>query len=111
MDVEKRTVEDATVVAFVGSLDTNTAQQAHDALDAVIDEGGRKIVVDFLSVDYISSSGLRILLATAKRLNADGGVLGIFGLNETVNEVFEISGFDTIFNVFGSESDAIAGIG
>ena len=111
MEVARRAVEGSTVLAFVGSLDTNTAPQAQEAMAAVIDDGGRKIVVDFSSLDYIASSGLRVLLATAKRLNADGGVLGIFGLNETVNEVFEISGFDTIFNVFGSESEAVAGIG
>ncbi len=110
MDVARREVEGTTVLAFVGSLDTNTAPQAQDAMDAVIDDGERKIAVDFSSLDYIASSGLRVLLATAKRLNASGGVLGIFGLNETVNEVFEISGFNTILNVFGSEAEALGGI-
>ncbi len=110
MEVAIRPIEDATVLAFTGSLDTNTAPQAHEALDAVIDDGSHKLVVDFSSVDYIASSGLRVLLATAKRLNTTGGVLRIFGLNETVDEVFEISGFHTILNVFTTEDEALAGL-
>jgi anti-sigma B factor antagonist len=60
-------------------------------------------------VDFVSSAGLRILLATGKRLSGTGGSLRVCGLNETVNEVFEISGFSTILNVFAAETDALSG--
>jgi anti-anti-sigma factor len=51
---------------------------------------------------------LRVLLATAKKLGGVGGDLRICGLNETVSEIFEISGFSTILNVFPSEAEALA---
>jgi len=60
-------------------------------------------------LDYISSAGLRVLLVTAKRLGGSGGSLHICGLNETVDEVFEISGFSVILNVFGTADEAMQG--
>ncbi len=110
MDISTRTQEDVTLIAFAGSLDTNTSLEAQQALDGIVEGGGQKIVVDFTTLDYISSAGLRVLLATAKRLNGVGGALHMFGLNETVEEVFEISGFSTIFKVFSDETAALAAL-
>ena len=110
MEITTRTRNDVTLVAFAGSLDSNTSPQAQQAIDAIIAGGGRKIVVDFSGLDYISSAGLRVLLGTAKKLNAAGGALRLFGLNETVKEVFQISGFATILTVKSTEDMALAGL-
>ena len=114
MDVTTRTQNDVTLVAFAGNLDSNTSPQAQQVLDGVLASGGRKMVVDFTALDYISSAGLRVLLGTAKRLSAaggeGGGALHLFGLNETVQEVFDISGFSTILAVFATEADALKGL-
>ncbi|MHC5028858.1 MAG: STAS domain-containing protein [Planctomycetota bacterium] len=107
MQITTRNRADAVIVAFEGNLDTNTADKAQKALGAEIDGGKTKLVVDFTKLDYISSAGLRVLLSTAKRLRGSGGALRLFGLNEAVTEVFEISGFSTIFNVSASESTAL----
>jgi anti-sigma B factor antagonist len=98
-----------SVVHFEGNLDTNTAPEAQDSLDRLGAEGVKKIIVNFQDLDYISSAGLRVLLATAKKMSASGGNLRICGLNETVNEVFEISGFSMILSVFGTEAEALEG--
>ena len=98
-----------TVVRFEGNLDTNTAQQAQAHFDELADGGAEKILVDFEKLDYVSSAGLRVLLATAKKLRTVGGSLRLCQLNETVAEVFEISGFSTIFGVFATESEALEG--
>ena len=105
MDITTRTQGDVTIVAFQGSLDSATAPQAQQALDGILAKGGRTIVVDFTGLDYISSAGLRVLLGAAKRLGA--GALRLFGLNETVGEVFQISGFSTILAVFATEAEAL----
>src|SRR6185503_20318132 len=102
MDITTRTRNDVTVIAFAGKLDSNTSPQAQQALEAILASGVRKIVVDFTELDYISSAGLRVLLGTAKRLSS-GGSLRLFGLNETVGEVFQISGFSTILAVCATE--------
>jgi serine/threonine-protein kinase RsbW len=107
MDITTRARNDVTVVAFAGNLDSITSPQAQQALDAVLAGGVKKVVVDFTGLDYISSAGLRVLLGTAKRLKGVGGALRLFGLNETVREVFQISGFSTILATFATEAEAL----
>jgi anti-anti-sigma factor len=109
MNISTSTADGVTVVVFEGSLDTNTAPDAQSRFEELVGEGATKLVVDFEALDYISSTGLRVLLATAKRLRSAGGSLRLCALNETVAEVFEISGFDTILSVFESRDAALAG--
>lgn len=108
MDISTRTQNGVTLVGFAGSLDSNTSPKAQQTLDGMLAAGVRKMVVDCTALDYISSAGLRVLLGTAKRLSG-GGALRLFGLNQTVREVFDISGFSTILAVFATETDALKG--
>jgi anti-anti-sigma factor len=107
MKLETTTIDTVTVVEMEGNLDTNTSVEAQDSINALIDEGATKLLTDFTKVDFVSSAGLRVLLATAKRLGGSGGSLRICGLNEAVNEVFEISGFSTILEVHPTRDDAL----
>ena len=112
MEIATRTQNDVTLVTVAGSLDSNSSPKVQQALDGILASGARKLVVDLTALDYISSAGLRVMLATAKRLGgtgAGGGALRLFGLNETVREVFDISGFSTILAVFATEADALEG--
>ena len=109
MEMSTRTHGDVTVVAFAGNLDSNTSPQAQQALDGILASGGKKMAIDFTALDYISSAGLRVLLGTAKRLSGAGGGLHLFGLNDTVREVFDISGFSTILAVLATEAEALKG--
>ena len=109
MDISTRMQGNVTIVRVAGSLDSNTSPQAQQAFDAVIANGGTKVAVDCTALDYISSAGLRVLLGTVKRLGAAGGGLRLFGLNDTVREVFDISGFSTILAVFPAEAGALSG--
>ena|SRR5262252_800114 len=107
MEITQRTEQDVTIVALAGHLDSNTSPEAQAALDAILAGGSRKVVIDFSALDYISSAGLRVLLGTAKRLKQERGTLVLFGLNETVQEVFQISGFATILSVVDTEANAL----
>jgi len=109
MKLESNTIDTVAVVEMEGNLDTNTSVDAQEHINALIDDGAVKLLVDFAEVDFVSSAGLRVLLATAKRLGGSGGSLRICGLNEAVNEVFEISGFSTILDVFPSRDEALKG--
>jgi anti-anti-sigma factor len=109
MNLETTTVETVTIVRCEGNLDTNTSMDAQEHVNKLIEDGALKLLIDFAKVDFVSSAGLRVLLATAKRLGGSGGSLRICGLNEAVNEVFEISGFSTILDVFPSEEEALQG--
>ncbi len=109
MQMSVKTANDVKVLDFEGKLDTQTSPDAQSELTRLIEEGARKILVNFDKLDYVSSAGLRVLLATAKQLKAENGELRICCLNELVKEVFDISGFITIFKVFPSVSEALEG--
>jgi anti-sigma B factor antagonist len=108
LQISLRDRDEIKIVAIEGNLDTTTAPDAESCLNELVNDGSTKILVDFTAVDYISSAGLRVLLATAKKMQAVGGSLRMCGLNEAVQEVFDISGFSTIFNLHGEENDALA---
>ncbi len=91
-----------------GRLDsTNSPALEKQALD-VIDGGGRRLLIDFADLNYISSAGLRAALTVAKRMNAAGGKLAFCSMNPQISEVFEISGVNTILDIHPSAESATA---
>ena len=106
LSIESKDSETITEVHFSGNMDTNTAPGAQGELNALIEAGKIQLVINFEALNFISSAGLRVLLATAKRLKRENGGMAICHLNETVQEVFDISGFISIFNVFQSQEEA-----
>jgi anti-anti-sigma factor len=107
MKIEASEREDVRIVALDGKLDTNAAASFETQLEALAQESARSIVVDLAKLDFITSSGLRVLIATAKRLKAGGGELCVCGLNQTVGEAFDISGVGALLRVFHSVDDAL----
>ena len=75
----------------------------------LIDDGATKILVDFEDLNYISSTGLRMLLVAHSRLEGASGQLRICNPNTMVREVFETSGFLEIFSVYKSQAEALDG--
>ncbi len=109
MEITVTVAGEVKVVRIEGKLDTQTSPDAQAQLTQLIDQGATKIVVNFEKLDYISSTGLNVLLKAAKRLNGNSGKLRICGLNEVVQEVFDISGFTTILTVTKTELEALEG--
>lgn len=109
MQISTKEAGDVKVVQVQGKIDTNTSDEAKAHLDQLLGQGAKKILVDFSELEYLSSVGLRLLLATTKDLKAVGGDLRVCNLNETVQDIFDMSGFSTIIRVFKSESDALDG--
>jgi anti-anti-sigma factor len=107
MNIEIRESQGIKIIAFEGNLDTNTSPEAESKINELLDLGEKKLLVNFEQLNFISSAGLRILLATVKKLNASGGALRVCALNATVQEVFDISGFATILSVLMDHFDAI----
>ena len=84
-------------VALEGRLDTMTAPELEAELNGSM-EGAESLVLDFSKLDYISSAGLRVLLAAHKAMNAKGG-MKVTHVNEIVREVFEVTGFSDILTI------------
>ena len=107
MDIAVSDVGEVKVLRIEGKLDTKTSPDAQAMLTDLIEKGATKIVVNFEKLVYISSAGLRVLLAAAKQIKGNSGELRVCGLNDVVQEVFEISGFNTILAVTRTEPEAI----
>ncbi|MFT7618882.1 MAG: anti-sigma B factor antagonist [Planctomycetota bacterium] len=106
MKINSESGDNFTVVNLDGKLETNTSPEAEVHLNGLIEAGESRIIVDFMKLDFVSSAGLRILLSTAKKLKANGGELRVCSLNETVQEIFDISGFGMLLSVFPNKSAA-----
>jgi len=109
MQLKMDTLEGVTIVKIEGRLDTHTSSEAEEELDRIVESGARKLLIDFAELEYISSAGLRVLLGTAKKLSTEQGEMRMCNMNDMVEEVFEVSGFSTIFKVFPTDSEAMSG--
>jgi anti-sigma B factor antagonist len=110
MEIIQKAVDETLVVTVSGRIDTNTSRDLEDVLNALIETENPKIVVNLDGVEYISSSGLRVLLATLKRLRKENGALHLACLQPFVVEVFEITGFTKLFPIYPDEDEAIRSI-
>ena len=90
-DAEKLTV------AIEGSLDTTTAPELEKCFDTILEEV-TELVLDMTDLEYVSSAGLRVILKAQKAM-ARRGEMRLVGVNESVMEVFEITGFCDILTI------------
>ncbi|MBQ7715767.1 MAG: STAS domain-containing protein [Clostridia bacterium] len=94
----KKTVENGSCVFFLeGRLDTVTASDLDSELKGVID-GLEELVFDLSGLDYISSAGLRVLLVAQKTMSRQGS-MRVCGVNETIMEIFDVTGFSDILTI------------
>ena len=109
MEIVTRKPGGVTVVEIIGRVDRNTSSDAQAAINGLLAQGTQKLLIELAKLDYLNSVGLRLLLATATRMSGSGGELRFCSLNETVQEVFDISGVSDLVNVFKSSDEALNG--
>lgn len=97
MDIKKELNGDELKVTVSGRLDTTTAPTLEEELKSSID-GVKKLVIDFKDLEYISSAGLRVLLVMQRIMNKQGEML-VTDVNETVMDIFEVTGFSDILTI------------
>ncbi|MFY9943649.1 MAG: STAS domain-containing protein [Desulfobacterales bacterium] len=107
MDIAERQQDDISIFSLSGRLDSNTSPEFEKRLFDVIHQGTRRMVVDFGSLDYISSAGLRVILKATKDIKRVEGVFVLCAMKDYVREVFEIAGFDAFLPIFTSLEDAL----
>ena len=91
-----------------GRVDGNNARELEEALNAAIGENDRLLIMDLQDLSYISSAGLRVFLMIAKKFQRRDGKFVVCSLAETINEVFEISGFNKIIPTHTCRAEALA---
>ncbi len=96
MTITKNLNGEKLEVVIAGRLDTSTAPELENELRDL--SGVKELVLDFAGLEYVSSAGLRVLLASQKTMNAQGKMT-IKNVNDTIMEVFEITGFADILTI------------
>ena len=109
MDIEvaEERNDDVLVLLPVGRLDSGNARSFESVVMQRISGGEQRLIVDFSRLDFISSSGLRVLLIAAKALKAGAGTLVLCSMKAHIEDVFRISGFDRIIPIKASREAAL----
>ena len=97
MTIEKKIIGDAVTLIVSGRLDTQTSPELEAELDAVLADV-KELTFDMTGLEYISSAGLRVILKAQKAMNAQGS-MKLTGVNDSIMEVFDITGFMDILTI------------
>lgn len=100
-------IAQVTLIEVTGRVDGLSAEELRQALAEEIQRGAKRVVLDLSRVSYMSSAGLRELVAAYRRLQEQGGDLRLAQPSSRVQDVLEMSGLDTIFQIFSTQSDAV----
>lgn len=104
MKIHVKQEEKWQILVVSGRVDSLTAPQLDAAFKQLVDNGGSWLKLDLSEVEYLSSAGLRVLLATLKAVRAQAGDLQLYSPRDNVRDVLEISGFSNLFTIGGTNS-------
>jgi anti-sigma B factor antagonist len=107
MEISEKTQGTVKVVSLSGRLDAYGVNDVEKKLDSIASIKQVHLVLNLKELEYISSSGLRIMLATIKTTKKHQGEVRLACLNPSVKDVFDIAGFTQFFKIFDKEDDAI----
>jgi len=111
MELAAKRFADTVALYPAGRIDHATADSFKAALApylAAVAAGRDRAVIDLAGVEYISSVGLRVLMLASKQVKAQGGSLAVADLQPVVREIFEISRFNLVLEVFPTLREALA---
>jgi anti-sigma B factor antagonist len=108
MEISTNQFKHCDVVKVTGRLDSFTAPKLAEELAKINDQGRFKIVLDFTGLDFISSAGLRVLIASLKNCKRyNRGDVVVAGLSSAIQTVFELAGFHRIIKIFPDVLSAV----
>ena len=98
MNISKNYNKNELTITVEGRIDTITSQDLEKEINSEIDNFN-SLIMDFTDLEYISSAGLRVLISTQKKLKANNTSFIIKNINDTIREIFRMSGFDKILTI------------
>jgi anti-sigma B factor antagonist len=111
MDVTAQNLESGVcVVRISGRIDASNAVGLEARFNEIISGGQTRLAADMSGVVYISSGGLRVLLAAIKKVKPGGGDLRLFALDPNVMKILQLSGFTKIFSTHATQAEAVVGL-
>ena len=97
MNTKIEEIEGKYVATLEGEMDTAAAVEAEEVLKPIYNSNGKDVIIDCTNLEYIASSGLRILLSILKGARAGGSKVVMRGVNDDIKNVFQMTGFISIF--------------
>ncbi len=108
MNIEEKKSGNVILLKLSGRIDAFTSERLEEEISSIINAGKLQFVINFGDVNYISSAGLRVFLGTHKRLNENKGEMKFTGVSDEILKVFQLVGFDKIFEIYSSENEALS---
>lgn len=99
-----------TILKIKGDVDLYSSPQVRKQILALANKKHASILVDFLEVTYMDSSGVATLVEALQLTNKNGGKLRLFNLGQSIKDVFELSRLDRVFEIYDDEHQALEGI-
>jgi len=99
MEITHQNKDNYSIVKIGGRLDTTNYQELEKALNGLLEENQINLILDCAELDYVSSSGLRVFLMFLKKVKALNGKFIICNMQDNIKEIFQISGFTSIFEI------------
>ncbi len=107
MEISVKPLKQVDIVKVSGRIDSATAPEFDNALKGLLERGRRKIVIDCENLEYVSSAGLRAMLAALKSAKSNGGNVVLAQTNERVRDTLALVGFQTLFLQYTDIVDAV----
>ena len=107
LTVETRQLDDVTLLYPRGYINAHMVRLFEGEIQKILEQKRFKIVVNCVGLAYIASAGLGAIMGAIEEIRGNGGDLRLTELNETVNNIFEILGFNHLYRIFPSELEAI----
>jgi anti-anti-sigma factor len=107
LELEVKSLKKVEVIAITGRIDSSTAADFDNVLRSALNKGRYNLVLDMAKLDYISSAGLRAMVAALKTARNSGGNVVIAQANERVVDTLKLVGFQSLFTQFGNVLDAV----
>ncbi len=110
LNIQSETTDGVVVITVAGELDLYTAPRLKENLLVALEDDVLKVVVDMTGVHFIDSSALGVLIGGVKRLKPRGGRLVLVSVDENVNWILQITGLNSVFDIFTSREDALSNL-
>ncbi len=107
MEIVQSLVDNIPVLSVSGKIDAVTSRDLESALIGLMNQNKKILVVDMEKVEFLSSSGLRVLMASLNRLKHEDGDLKLAALQPFVKDVFVLTGANRFFSIYPSQGEAI----
>jgi anti-sigma B factor antagonist len=108
VEIIKLQEEGLEIIVVKGEVDASSSIQLDNAISEVVEVGGKNILIDCTSLEYISSAGLGVFMSYIEELKKKEAKMALYGLNEKVRGVFEILGLDQLLSLAADKEQAKA---